>query len=78
MKLRHYAAADNVLFCRDITPAASAVLAVGRGLHSCTSQLNVSTFYGICRVHDSPSLLDRGTRGGVTKPAQVELRIERV
>ena len=38
----------------------------GGGLHSSTFRLNVTTFCGIRWVHD---LLDRGTRGGVTKTA---------
>jgi len=51
----------------------------GRGLHSFTFRLNVSTFYGTHWVHAfCPSLLDRGTRGGVAKTAQVELRRGRV
>jgi hypothetical protein len=40
------------------------------GLHSSTFRFNVSTFCRICWVHDiPPSLLDRGTQGGVTKTA---------
>jgi len=55
----------------------------GRGLHSSTFRLNVSIFCGIRWVHDfpsvySPGLLDRGTPGGVTKTAQVELKSGRV
>ena len=41
----------------------------GRGLHSSTFRLNVSTFCGIRRVHEFTRLLDRGTRGGLTKTA---------
>jgi len=36
------------------TVAAAAAEALGRGSHSFTSQLNVSTFYGIRWVHDFP------------------------
>ena len=43
---------------------------VGRGLHSSTIRLNVSTFCGIRRVHDFPPLLlVRGTSRGVTNTA---------
>jgi hypothetical protein len=45
-------------------------MAAGRGLHSSTFRLNVSSFCGIRWLHDvSPTLLDRGKRGGVTKTA---------
>jgi hypothetical protein len=49
-----------------------------RGLPSSTFRLNVGIFCGIRWVHDFPSLLDRGTRGGVTKTAWVELKNGRV
>ena len=42
----------------------------GRGLHSSTIRLNVSTFlWDTLDALFSPSLLDRGARGGVTKTA---------
>ena len=51
------------------TTRAAGRTVVGRGLHLSTYRIKVSTFCGIRWVHDSPSLLDRGTRRGVTKPA---------
>ena len=34
--------------------AADAVIVIGRGLKSSTIRLNVSTFYGMCWVHEFP------------------------
>ena len=46
----------------------------GKPLHSSTLRLNVSTFCGIRWVQCFlPGLLERGTREGVTKTAEVEL-----
>jgi len=51
----------------------------GRGLHSSTIRLNVSTFCGTRWVRAfPPSLLDNSTRRGVTNTAQVELKSGRV